>query len=222
MKRARSGGASGAVEPTGIRVSLTRRAVLRSLNTPQEEVASKTRSFDNMKSEAKTCSLKFQQWLNYLPCTKMAEEQIYQEMYQQIGEGLNEATDSLIFQGVINEGHVQLLHAAGISSYSLLRAHLGENDGVDGLASATLNIIVEEIDRIRALRTAEKNLQTTASNIGKRDQRHSLNRNKKRIEELTIALALRPDTAANVGQRAHWKMEKEACETRVANMEQNN
>ncbi|KAL0742819.1 hypothetical protein Bca4012_084332 [Brassica carinata] len=58
MKRARSGGASGAVEPTGIRVSLTRRAVLRSLNTPQEEVASKTRSFDNMKSEAKTCSLK--------------------------------------------------------------------------------------------------------------------------------------------------------------------
>ncbi|KAG2306693.1 hypothetical protein Bca52824_026441 [Brassica carinata] len=169
----------------------------------------------------------------------MAEEQIYQEMYQQIGEGLNEATDSfyehfgvvvdsynafftVIFQGVINEGHVQLLHAAGISSYSLLRAHLGENDGVDGLASATLNIIVEEIDRIRALRTAEKNLQTTASNIGKRDQRHSLNRNKKRIEELTIALALRPDTAANVGQRAHWKMEKEACETRVANMEQNN
>ncbi|KAL0899269.1 hypothetical protein Bca101_083230 [Brassica carinata] len=123
---------------------------------------------------------------------KMAEEQIYQEMYQQIGEVLNEATDSLIFQGVINEGHVQLLHAAGISSYSLLRAHLGENDGVDGLASATLNIIVEEIDRIR------------------------------RIEELTIALALRPDTAANVGQRAHWKMEKEACETRVANMEQNN
>ncbi|KAL0742818.1 hypothetical protein Bca4012_084331 [Brassica carinata] len=122
----------------------------------------------------------------------MAEEQIYQEMYQQIGEVLNEATDSLIFQGVINEGHVQLLHAAGISSYSLLRAHLGENDGVDGLASATLNIIVEEIDRIR------------------------------RIEELTIALALRPDTAANVGQRAHWKMEKEACETRVANMEQNN
>ncbi|KAF2559452.1 hypothetical protein F2Q68_00016674 [Brassica cretica] len=97
-----------------------------------------------------------------------------------------------------------------------------ENDGVDGLASATLNIIVEEAYRIRDLRTAEKNLQTTASNIGKTDQRLSLNKNKKRIEELTTALALRPDTAANVGQRAHWTREKEACETRVANMEQNN
>ncbi|KAL0706679.1 hypothetical protein Bca4012_073105 [Brassica carinata] len=112
----------------------------------------------------------------------MAEEQLYQQMYQ-LGDVLNEATDS---------------------------------------SSATLNIIVEETDRIRDLRTAEKNLQTTASNIGKTDQRHNLNKNKKRIEELTTALALRPDTAANVGQRAHWTREKEACETRVANMEQNN
>ncbi|CAN7024319.1 unnamed protein product, partial [Brassica oleracea var. botrytis] len=131
---------------------------------------------------------------------------------------LNEATDSLIFQVLIHEGHVQLLHAAGISSYTLLITHMRENDGVDVLASATLNIIIAETDRIRALRTAEKNLQTTASNIGKKDQRHSLNKNK----ELTTALALRPETAANVGQRAHWTREKEACKTRVANMEQNN
>ncbi|XP_048635383.1 uncharacterized protein LOC106410780 [Brassica napus] len=125
----------------------------------------------------------------------MAEEQLYQQMYQ-LGDVLNEATDSYF-------------------------SSLG-SDGVDGLASATLNIIVEEAYRIRDLRTAEKNLQTTASNIGKKDQMHSLNKNKKRIQELTTALALRPDTAANAGQIAHWTREKEACETRVANMEQNN
>ncbi|CAN6891807.1 unnamed protein product [Brassica oleracea] len=51
---------------------------------------------------------------------------------------------------------------------------------------------------------------------------HSLNKNKKRIQELTTALALRPKTDANAGQRAHWTREKEACEKRVANMEQNN
>ncbi|KAH0926873.1 hypothetical protein HID58_019129 [Brassica napus] len=126
---------------------------------------------------------------------RMAEEQLYQQMYQ-LGDVLNEATDSYF-------------------------SSLG-SDGVDGLASATLNIIVEEAYRIRDLRTAEKNLQTTASNIGKKDQMHSLNKNKKRIQELTTALALRPDTAANAGQIAHWTREKEACETRVANMEQNN
>lgn len=153
---------------------------------------------------------------------RRAEGHIYPHMYEQLGDVLNEATDSLIFQGMISEEHVQLLHAAGISSYTLLKAHMSVNDGVDGLASATLNIIVEETDRIRALRTAEKNLQTTVSNIGKRDQRHSLNKNKKRIEELAIALALRPDTTANDGQRAHWLREKEACEKRVANMEHNN
>ncbi|KAF3588003.1 hypothetical protein F2Q69_00030504 [Brassica cretica] len=180
----------------------------------------------------------------------MAEEQLYQQMYQ-LGDVLNEATDSfdypllamnpmknvyrkrllcsslvvvmsynhlviysfgihqgILWDGLIHEGHVQLLHAAGISSLTLLITHMRENDGVDGLASATLNIIVEEAYRIRDLRTAEKNLQTTASNIGKTDQRLSLNKNKKRIEELTTALALRPDTAANVGQRAHWTREK--------------
>ncbi|CAF1930908.1 hypothetical protein YC2023_060922 [Brassica napus] len=157
----------------------------------------------------------------------MAEEQLYQQMYQ-LGDVLNEATDSLIFQGLIHERHVQLLHAAGISSYTLLITYMRAESHPKNppiimlLASATLNIIVEETDRIRDLRTAEKNLQTTASNIGKTDQRHNLNKNKKRIEELTTALALRPDTAANVGQRAHWTREKEACETRVANMEQNN
>ena len=60
---------------------------------------------------------------------------------------------TVIFQGLIHEGHVQLLHAAGISSFTLLITHMRENDGVDGLASATLNIIVEEAYRIRVRRT---------------------------------------------------------------------
>ncbi|CAN6929477.1 unnamed protein product [Brassica oleracea] len=97
---------------------------------------------------------------------------------------------TLLFQGVLDNGDVEVLQATGIRTFKGLKMHLMNNPGgINGLSHAKVDKICEEADNIV------------------------------RIEQLKISIAL---DARGEGQLNHWKTELIACETRVANMENNN
>ncbi|KAL0866659.1 hypothetical protein Bca101_045777 [Brassica carinata] len=136
---------------------------------------------------------------------------------------LSEIYDSLctmLFQGVLDNEDVEVLQATGIHTFKGLKMHLMNNPGgINGLSHAKVDIICEEADNILALRKAEANRTKTAHIIARKEFLQTYLKNKKRIEQLKISIAL---NAKGEGQLNHWKTELITCQTRVANMENNN
>ncbi|XP_024014934.1 uncharacterized protein LOC112088852 [Eutrema salsugineum] len=142
------------------------------------------------------------------------------EHWQQLiaGDPLFEATENLVSHGQIERAQVANLLALGINTYKELKNQLRENhDGVHGLAN--VNIIVDEAEKIVALRRAESNLQKTINNIGKGAQRYNYNRKRKRYEVLTTSIKLNARTPTQID---HWRRERDACDRKLKNMRNNN
>lgn len=87
---------------------------------------------------------------------------------------------TLLFQGVLDNGDVEVLQATGIRTFKGLKMHLMNNPGgINGLSHAKVDKICEEADNIVALHKAEANMTKTAHIIGQKEFLQTYLKNKK-------------------------------------------